>query len=149
MLVFCANGGKLEHLQGHWQPSLDAAARAIGLLGFPAVLITWQRMRLRRDQTRLEATGRLATAVNIIGFALLIAISFVPAISYVGYAAFVFYGASMLLAPIPGYAGGEVLAVSNWLLHRDDHIRCLVLSPLDLLEHRPRHSRPSAPTSGR
>src|SRR5260370_4702285 len=145
MLVFCANGGKLEHLQGHWQPSLDAAARAIGLLGFPAVLITWQRMRLRRDQTRLEATGRLATAVNIIGFALLIAISFVPAISYVGYAAFVFYGASMLLAAIRGYARCEVLAVSNWLLHRDDQSGCPVLSPLDLLEQPPPQSRPAAP----
>ncbi len=71
-----------------------------------------------------------------------------PAISYVGYAAFVFYGASMLLAAIRGYAGCEVLAVSNWLLHRDDQIGCLVLSPLDLLEQRLRQSRPSAPTSG-
>ncbi len=148
MLVFGANGGKFEYIHGHWQPSLNVAALAIGLLGFPAVLITWQWMRLRRDQTRLEATGPLATAINIIGFALLIAISFVPAISYVGYAAFVFYGASMLLAAIRGYAGCEVLAVSNWLLHRDDQIGCLVLSPLDQLEQRLHQSRPSAPTSG-
>src|SRR5260370_8669091 len=147
LMVVCGDkGGKFEYIQGHWKPNLDAAALAIGLLGFPAVLITWQWMRLRRDQTRLEATGRLATTINIIGFALLIAISFVPAISYVGYAAFVFYGASMLLAAIRGYAVCEVLAVSHSLLHRDHHIRCLVLSPLDLLEHRPRHSRPSAPT---
>src|SRR5258708_14407637 len=103
MLVFGAHGGKFEYIQGNWQPNLDAAALAIGLLGFPAVLITWQWMRLRRDQTRLEATGRLATTINIIGFALLIAISFVPAISYVGYAAFVFYCASMFLAAILGY----------------------------------------------
>lgn len=148
MLAFGANGGKFEYIHGHWQPSLSAAALAIGLLGFPAVLIAWQWMRLRRDQTRLEATGPLATAINIIGFALLIAISFVPAISYVGYAAFVFYGASMLLAAIRGYAGCEVLAVSNWLLHRDDQIGCLVLSPLDQLEQRLHQSRPSAPTSG-
>ena len=148
MLAFGANGGKFEYIHGHWQPSLNWAALAIGLLGFPAVLITWQWMRLRRDQTRLEATGPVATAINIIGFAILIAISFVPAISYVGYAAFVFYGASMLLAAISGYAGCEVLAVSNWLLHRDDQIGCLVLSPLDQLEHRLRQGRTSTSRSG-
>src|SRR5260370_26002098 len=147
MLVFGANGGKFEYIQGHWQPNLDAAAMAIGLLGFPAVLITWQWMRLRHNQTRLEATGPLATGINIIGFALLVAISFVPAISYVGYAAFVFYGASMLLAAIRAYAGCEVLARSNWLLHRDDQIGCLVLSPLDQLEQRIHQSRSSAPKS--
>jgi hypothetical protein len=53
MLVFGANGGKFEYIHGHWQPSLNAAALAFGLLGFPAVLITWQWMRLRRDHTRL------------------------------------------------------------------------------------------------
>ena len=147
MLVFGANGGKFEYIHGHWQPSVNPAALVIGLLAFPAVLITWQWMRLRRDQTRLEATGPLASAINIIGFAILIAVSFVPAISYVGYAAFVFYGASMLLATIRGYAGCEVLAVSNWLLHRDDQIGCLVLSPLDQLEQRLRQGRPSAPKS--
>ena len=68
---------------------------------------------------------------------------FVPAISYIGYAAFVFYGASMLLGASRGYAGCEVVAVSNWLLHRDDQIGCLVLSPRDQWErhyvasHRP------------
>lgn len=31
-------------------------------------------------------------------------------------AALLFYGASMLLAALRGYAGCEVLAVSNWLL---------------------------------
>lgn len=147
MLLFGANGGKFEYMNGHWQPSLNAGAVLIGLLAFPAVLIAWQWMRLRRDQARLEATGPLATAINIIGFALLIAISYVPAISYVGYAAFVFYGASMLLAAIRGYAGCEVLAVSNWLLHRDDQVGCLVLSPLDQLEQRLRQSRPPAPKS--
>lgn len=148
MFVLGANGGKFEFIHGHWQPSVNAAALAIGLVGSPAVLIIWQWMRLRRDHTRLEATGPLATAINIVGFALLIAISFVPAISYVGYAAFVFYGASMLLAAFRGYAGCEVLAVSNWLLHRDDQIGCLVLSPLDQLEQRLHQSRYSAPASG-
>jgi hypothetical protein len=33
-------------------------------------------------------------------------------------AALIFYGASMLLAALRGYAGCEVLAVSNWRLRR-------------------------------
>jgi hypothetical protein len=40
----------------------------------------------------------------------------------------------MLLAAARGYGGCEVLAVSNWLLRRDDQVGCLVLSPLDRLE---------------
>jgi hypothetical protein len=40
----------------------------------------------------------------------------------------------MLLAAARGYAGCEVLAISNWLLHRDDQIGCLVFSPIDRLE---------------
>jgi hypothetical protein len=51
-------------------------------------------------------------------------------------AALLFYGASMLLAAARGYAGCEVLAVSNWLLRRDDQVGCLVFSPIDGLERR-------------
>ncbi|MGH7862504.1 MAG: hypothetical protein ACREOS_09730, partial [Candidatus Dormibacteraceae bacterium] len=49
-------------------------------------------------------------------------------------AALVFYGASMLLAAARGYSGCEVLAVSNWVLRRDDQVGCMVLSPIDRLE---------------
>jgi len=42
----------------------------------------------------------------------------------------------MLLAAVRGYGGGEVLAVSNWLLGRDDQVGCLIFSPLDALESR-------------
>lgn len=41
---------------------------------------------------------------------------------------------SMLLAAVRGYAGCEVLAVSNWLLGRDDQLGRLVLSPIDRLD---------------
>ncbi len=37
----------------------------------------------------------------------------------------------MLLAAARGYGGCEVLAISNWILHRDDQIGCLVLGPID------------------
>ncbi len=138
LFVFGGLGGKFVFSHGQPQPGFSPAALFIGLVVFPAVLLVWQRTRLRRDPSRLEATGPVATTVNILAFAVLIGISFVPAISYVGYAAFVFYGASELLAAVRGYDGCEVLAVSNWLLGRDDQIGCLVLSPLDQWE---RHRR--------
>lgn len=50
-------------------------------------------------------------------------------------AALLFYGASMLLAALRGYGVCEVLAVSDWLLGRDDQVGCVVFSPIDQLEH--------------
>ena len=146
LLVFGAAGGRLVivFLGGHLHVGLNLVALILGIVVFPAVLLAWQWIRLQRDTSRLEATGPIATGVNILAFAILIAISFIPAISYVGFAAFVFYGASMLLAAARGYAGCEVLAVSNWLLNRDDQIGCLVLSPIDEWE---RHLRPRPPSA--
>ncbi|MGH3863786.1 hypothetical protein [Actinokineospora sp.] len=46
----------------------------------------------------------------------------------------IFYGASMLLAAARGYAGCEVLAVSNLLLRRDDQVGCVVFAPVDAIE---------------
>jgi uncharacterized spore protein YtfJ len=46
----------------------------------------------------------------------------------------------MLLAALRGYAGCDVLAMSNWLLHRDDQIGCLVFWPIDHAEHRRTHA---------
>ena len=46
----------------------------------------------------------------------------------------VFYGLSMLLAALRGYAGCEALAISNWLLKRDDQLGCLVFGPVDYTE---------------
>ena len=57
-------------------------------------------------------------------------------ISVTSDAALLFYGASMLLAALRGYAGCEVLAVSNWLLGRDDQVGCLLFWPIDHAERR-------------
>ncbi len=51
----------------------------------------------------------------------------------------------MLLAALRGYAGCEVLAVSNWLLGRDDQIGCAVFWPVDHLERRPPTEGPASP----
>lgn len=148
LFVFGAAGGKLVvvSIAGHLRVGLNPTALILGMVVFPAALIAWQWIRLQRDPSRLDATGPIATGVNILAFAVLIGISFIPAISFVGFAAFVFYGGSMLLAAARGYAGCEVLAVSNWLLHRDDQIGCLVLSPIDEWERsRLRAQPPSEP----
>ena len=42
----------------------------------------------------------------------------------------------MLVAAARGYAGCEVLAVSNWLLMRNDQIGCALFWPIDALEAR-------------
>jgi hypothetical protein len=57
--------------------------------------------------------------------------------------ALLFYGASMWLAALRGYAGCEVLAVSNWLLGRDDQVGCALFWPIDQLEHYRTGRRPA------
>ncbi len=47
-----------------------------------------------------------------------------------------FYGSYLLLADARGYAGCESLAISNWLLRRNDQVGCVVFSPLDAVEAR-------------
>ena len=44
----------------------------------------------------------------------------------------------------PGNAGCEVLAVSSWLLGRDDQIGCLLFWPIDHAERRPTYAGTSA-----
>lgn len=135
LLALGALGGKIIVSHGHLELQLQYLSLVIGLLAFPAVLVVWQWMRLRRDRSRLEATGPVPTVVNIVVFALLVSTASIPAISFFGFAAMIFYGASLLVAAVRGYAGCEVLAASNWLLRRDDQIGCLVLSPVDQWEH--------------
>ena len=79
--------------------------------------------------TPLRATGPVAHVLNV---ALFVALYLWEPTSD---AALLFYGASMWLAALRGYAGCEVLAVSNWLLRRDDQVGCAVFWPVDQLEH--------------
>jgi len=141
LLGFGALGGKLIIAGGRPQPDWDWAALALGLVGFPALLLALQWLRSNRDSSRFEETGALATTLNIVIFAVLVSAARVEPIAFIGFAALVFYGASMLLAAARGYGGCEVLAVSNWLLRRDDQVGCLVLSPLDQAEKSSRAAR--------
>ena len=122
---------------GHWSSGFHLDAWLLGLVGFPALLLGLQWARARRDPSRLIATGSPAQVGNVIALvARYLTPQYAPALSVTSDAAAFFYGGSMLLAAARGYAGCEVLAVSNWLLRRDDQVGCLVFSPLDQLERR-------------
>jgi hypothetical protein len=134
-LTYGLLGGKLTVLNGQVGTGFSPLSVALGLVALPAVLLAWQWLRARRAPTRFQATGPLATTLNmLILFALLLTPLYAPPLSFTSNAALVFYGASLLLAALRGYAGCEVLAVSNWLLRRDDQVGCMVLSPIDHLE---------------
>jgi hypothetical protein len=116
-----------------------AATDRIVLAGCP------QWLRARRTRTRLQATGPVANVLNVALFlALYLTPVYAPVLSVTSDAALLFYGASMLLAALRGYAGCEVLAVSNWLLGRDDQVGCLLFWPIDHAERRRTHTEMSA-----
>ena len=117
-------------VQGHLARGFHLSSWALGLLGFPAMLVAWQWRRARRTSARLEATGPVGHALNLAVFLALYLWEFTSD------AALLFYGASMWVAALRGDAGCEVLAVSNWLLRRDDQIGCAVFCPIDYLERR-------------
>jgi hypothetical protein len=134
---------------GHLSAGFDPWAWVLGLVGFPVLVVGWQRWRASRHPRRLAATGPLAHLVNIAVFAALyLTPSYAPALSVTSDAALLFYGTSMLLAAIRGYAGCEVLAVSNWVLRRDDQIGCMLFWPIDTAESDHRHADPDDSSAG-
>jgi hypothetical protein len=116
-----------------WHP----AAWVLALLVFPAAALAAAWLRARRHPAGLRATGPAGHAVNAALFAALYATPwYAPPLGFTSDAALIFYGASLLLAAARGYAGCEVLAVPNWLLHRDDQVGCVVFAPVDAVERR-------------
>jgi hypothetical protein len=102
----------------------------LGLGLFPAVMTAAQWARTIFTSERRNATEGMAFCLNIaLGAGLF-------ALDYTRDAAALFYGSGMLLAAVRGYAGCEVLAISNWLLRRDDQVGCMIFSPIDELEER-------------
>ncbi len=107
----------------------------VGLIILPAIFTTWQYLRARRNPAPLEANSPFATVINVVLFiAFWLTPFYAPGIAFMSDAVLIFYGLSMLLAALRGYAGCESLAISNWLLHRNDEIGCLLFSPVDSAE---------------
>ncbi len=140
-------GAHVSVVHGQVGTGFDPLSVGIGLVGFPAVVLAWQWLRARVAPTRLQATGPVSTALNmLVLLALVLTPWYARPLSFTSDAALVFYGVSMLLAALRGYSGCEVLAISNWILGRDDQVGCLVLGPVDDLERRFRTSRPVGPS---
>ena len=111
-----------------WGNGVQWHEAALGLIAFPAAMLALQLVRLQYTTEQLQATNGLSFCLNIaIGVALF-------SISFTRDAAALFIGASLLLAAARGYAGCEVMAISNWLLRRDDQVGCVVFSPIDAVE---------------
>lgn len=124
-------------LYGHAARGWHPVAWLMGLLVFPALITAVQWWRARRHPTPLRATGLLGHAVNPAVFlALYLTWWYAPAVDVLSDAALLFYGGSMLLAAVRGYAGCEALAVSNWLLRRDDRVGCAMFGAIDAGESR-------------
>jgi hypothetical protein len=137
LLALGVVGGRVVVTRGHVETGFEPLSVLVGVLAFPAVLLGWQWLRARNAPSRLIGTGPLATALNMLVFlALVLTPVYASPLSFTSDAALVFYGGSMLLAAVRGYGGCEVLAISNWLLRREDEVGCLVVSRLDRLERR-------------
>ena len=146
-LVLGVTGGRVSVMHGQVGIGFEPLSVAVGLVGFPAIVLASQWLRARVVPTSLQATGPGSTALNILVLAaLLLTPWYAPPLSFTSVAALVFHGASMLLAALRGYSGCEVTAISNWILGRDDQVGCLVLSPVDDLERRLRGSSTAGPS---
>jgi hypothetical protein len=115
-----------------WGHLIPMGQLLIGLVALPAVATLAQLARLAISKQRLNQTGELAAVVNCVVITVLV----IAPPTRGG--TLVFLGFSMLVAAVRGYGGCESLAVSNLLLRRDDQVGCLLFSPIDKLESRPR-----------
>ena len=122
---------------GQLSSHLTLAAWALGLIGFPALMLAWHRWRIRRDPAPFYYTSPLSFVLSVaLPIALYFTWWYMPAISVTSDAILVFVGNSMVLAALRGSAGCEALALTNWLLRRNDQIACAIFSPIDQVEQR-------------
>ncbi|MGH2886207.1 MAG: hypothetical protein ACRDPA_26505 [Solirubrobacteraceae bacterium] len=114
---------------GGW---IDWWQLALGLVAMPAVIVVVQLARLASTKRPLVQRSHVASCLNCAAIVGLLTFSATRD------ATLVFLGSSLLLAASRGYAGCETLAISNWLLRRDDQVGCLLFSPVDRAEKRGR-----------
>ena len=146
LLAYGLSGGKIVVSHGQLQFGFEPLGLILGVVALPAVLLIGQWLRARRDPSPFQATGAVETTINMaVFFGLFLTPWYLPRLSWTSDAASIFYGASMLLAAVRGYGGCEVLAISNWVLRRDDQVGCFVLGPVDNMERRLRPRSGSTP----
>lgn len=107
---------------------VDALDAILGFVAFPAAVLVGLALLRRGSAPPLRAGGPAGHAFNIVVFLALV--------SWEPDAAFLFYGASMLIAALRGFGACEIFAVSNLLRRRDDQLGCPLFLPIDLVEAR-------------
>lgn len=113
------------------------ASWALALIGFPALVLAWHWWRIRRNPVQFQDTSPLIIALGVaLPLALYFTWWYAPAFSVTSDAVLLFVGGSMVLAALRGYAGCELLALSNWMLRRSDQMACAFFTPIDLVEQR-------------
>jgi hypothetical protein len=118
---------------GHLSPT----TWALGLIGFPALVLAWHFWRIRRNPARFSDTSALSFVLSLaLPVALYLTGWVVPPLWFTSDATLIFVGSSLLLAALRGDAGCEFLALSNWLLRRSDQLACAVFTPIDSLDQR-------------
>ena len=65
-LVLGLTGGRISVMHGQVGIGFEPISVAVGLVGFPAVVLVWQWLRARFAPTRLEATGPGSTALQVV-----------------------------------------------------------------------------------
>ena len=106
-----------------------------GLVAFPTAIVLLHVATARVIGRPFSATGGLGFCANLALGAVLFGTDATRELTAI------FAGSSLLLAGARGYAGCEVLAVSNFVLRRHDQVGCVVFSPLDQVEARVRSPR--------
>ncbi len=122
--------GEISHV-GHLIP----ATWLLGLLGFPALVISWHLWRIRRRSAPFVDDSSLGIVLSLVlPLAVYLLGWLVKPLWFTSDATLIYVGSSLILAGLRGSAGCEVLALSNWLLGRTDQIGCAFLSPIDALD---------------
>jgi hypothetical protein len=101
----------------------------VGIIVFPLIMISIQLVWKYLKNKSLRATGSIGFSVNFI-------ITLMLFYSPLQHAMWFFLGFSLLIAAIRGYAGCEIMAISNWVTGRNDQVGCVLFSPIDSLEKR-------------
>src|SRR5713226_5941070 len=83
MVLYGLTGGRIELMHNNVQTAFDPLSVGIGVVAFPALLLAWQWIRTRTAKSRYEATGPLATTINIAVFiALVLTPLYAPHLSF-------------------------------------------------------------------
>lgn len=107
----------------------------LGVLGFSALALAWHWWRIHRHPAPFRDTSILSFVLSVaLPLALYFTWWYAPAFSFASDAILIFVGLSLILAALRSYAGCEMLAFSNWLLHRRDQLACAIFTPIDSLE---------------